>query len=213
MLLDGVRARAFKSSMNDRPSLLPSPEFEKLASLLSDRVMRTAASLGAANFTDFLDPTMRNLLQRAFQNAEAHEGAVWLVDGEGKNLVICHAWGTRAEQVTGFAQPLTSGIVSMVLATEQAFCENKVYTNRMQAKALDQKLGMLTCSMIAAPLTFAKGLRGVVSCIKAKRTPDEPDPPDFSATALGEMQFVAHVLGRLIELNLVSMITGWDDGL
>lgn len=110
--------------MNDRPSLLPSPEFEKLTALLSDRVMRTAASLDVATFGQFLDPTMRNLLQRAFQNAGAHEGAVWLVDAEGRNLVICHAWGTRAEQVTGFAQPLASGIVSMVLATEQPFCES-----------------------------------------------------------------------------------------
>lgn len=199
--------------MTDRPSLLPSPEFEKLTSLLSDRVMRTAESLSVSNFGEFLDPTMRNLLQRAFQNAGADEGAVWLVDSAAKTLVICHAWGTRAEQVTGFAQPLTSGIVSMVLATEQAFCENKVYTNRAQAKALDQKLGMLTCSMIAAPLMFAKGLRGVVSCIKAKQTADEPDPPDFPPTALGEMQFVAHVLGKLIEFELVSVITGWDNGL
>lgn len=199
--------------MNDRPSLLPSPEFEKLTALLSDRVMRTAASLDVATFGQFLDPTMRNLLQRAFLNAGAHEGAVWLIDAEGKNLVICHAWGTRAEQVTGFAQPLTSGIVSMVLATEQPFCENKVYTNRMQAKALDQKLGMLTCSMIAAPLTFAKGLRGVVSCIKAKQAAEDPDPPDFKQEALGEMQFVSHVLGKLIEFELVSVITGWDNGL
>lgn len=199
--------------MNDRASLLPSPEFEKLTSLLSDRIMRTASSLNAANFDDFLDPTMKNLLQRAFQNAGAHEGAVWLVDPEGKNLVVCHAWGTRAAQVTGFAQPLTSGIVSMVLATEQPFCENKVYTNRMQAKALDQKLGVLTCSMIAAPLTFAKGLRGVVSCIKAKQLAEEPDPPGFEMAALGEMQFVAHVLGKLIEFELVSVITGWDNGL
>ncbi|MBX7208461.1 MAG: GAF domain-containing protein [Verrucomicrobiaceae bacterium] len=199
--------------MNDRASLLPSPEFEKLTSLLSDRIMRTASSLNAENFDDFLDPTMKNLLQRAFQNAGAHEGAVWLVDPEGKNLVVCHAWGTRAAQVTGFAQPLTSGIVSMVLATEQPFCENKVYTNRMQAKALDQKLGVLTCSMIAAPLTFAKGLRGVVSCIKAKQLAEEPDPPGFEMAALGEMQFVAHVLGKLIEFELVSVITGWDNGL
>lgn len=199
--------------MNDRPSLLPSPEFEKLSPLLSERVMRTADSLGLANFGEFLDPTMRNLLERAFQNAGSHEGAVWLVDAERKNLVICHAWGTRADQVMGFAQPLTSGIVSMVLATEQAFCENKVYTNRAQAKALDQKLGMLTCSMIAAPLMFAKGLRGVVSCIKAKQSAEEPDPPDFAPHALGEMQFVAHVLGKLIEFELVSVITGWDNGL
>ena len=199
--------------MTDRPLLLPSPEFEKLSSLLSDRVMRTAAALSAANFGGFLDPTMKDLLRRAFQNAGADEGAVWLVDAEGRNLVICHAWGTSADKVLGYAQPLDRGLVSMVLATEQAFCENKVYTNRLQARALDEKLGVLTCSMIAAPLTFAKGLRGIVSCIKVKTGADAPDPPDFVPSALGEMQFVAHVLGKLIEFELVSVITGWDNGL
>ena len=199
--------------MTDRPSLLPSPEFEKLTPLLVDRVMRTAASLGAENFREFLDPTMRNLLQRAFQNAGAHEGAIWLVDPEGKNLVICHAWGARAEKVMGYAQTLERGIVSMVLATEQPFCENKVYTNRLQARALDEKLGVLTCSMIAVPLIFAKGLRGIVSCIKVKTGAADPDPPDFAPTALGEIQFATHVLGKLLEFELVSVITGWDNGL
>ena len=199
--------------MNDRPSLLPSPEFEKLGSLLSDRVMRTAGSLGAGGFGEFLDPTMRDLLRRAFENAQAHEGAVWLADPERQHLVICHAWGSHAEQVLGFKQPLEKGIVSMVFATEQPFCENKIYTNRMQARALDQQLGMLTCSMIATPLNFAKGLRGVVSCIKAKQTAEEEDPPGFPPHALGLMQQVAHVLGKLIEFELVSAITGWDNGL
>lgn len=199
--------------MTDRASLLPSPEFEKLTSLLSDRVMRTAAALSLTNFSQFLDPTMQNLLQRAFQNAGAHEGAVWLVDAEGKNLVISNAWGTRAERVLGYTQTLERGLVSMVFATEQPFCENKVYTNRLQARSLDEKLGVLTCSMIAVPLVFAKGLRGIVSCIKVKTGADEPDPPDFAPNALGEIQFASHVLGKLIEFELVSVITGWDNGL
>ena len=175
--------------------------------------MRTAAALNAANFGEFLDPTMRNLLQRAFQNAGAHEGAVWLVDGEGKSLVICHAWGARAERVLGYTQTLERGIVSMVFATEQPYCENKVYTNRLQARSLDEKLGVLTCSMIAVPLVFAKGLRGIVSCIKVKTGADDPDPPDFASGSLGEIQFAAHVLGKLIEFELVGVITGWDNGL
>ena len=199
--------------MTDRPSLLPSPEFEKLSPLLSDRVMRTAAALTAANFGEFLDPTMQNLLQRSFQNAGAHEGAVWLVDGDGKDLVICHAWGARAQRVLGYAQTLERGLVSMVFATEQPYCENKVYTNRLQARSLDEKLGVLTCSMIAVPLVFAKGLRGIMSCIKVKTGADEPDPPGFAPESLGEIQFAAHVLGKLIEFELVSVITGWDNGL
>lgn len=175
--------------------------------------MRTAGSLNSGNFTEFLDPTMKNLLHRCFQNAGAHEGAVWLVDGEGKSLVISHAWGARAENVLGYAQTLERGLVSMVLATEQPFCENKVYTNRLQARALDEKLGVLTCSMIAVPLVFARGLRGIVSCIKVKTAAEEPDPPDFPPHSLGEIQFAAHVLGKLIEFELLSVITGWDNGL
>ena len=79
MPLGALASAAFKSPMTDRPSLLPSPEFEKLTSLLSDRVMRTAESLSAVNFGEFLDPTMKNLLQSAFQNAGDDEGAVWML--------------------------------------------------------------------------------------------------------------------------------------
>jgi hypothetical protein len=199
--------------MTSHPTLLPSPDFEKLSPLLSDRVMRAAASLCAENFSAFLDPTMKDLLSRAFTNAGAHEGAVWLVDAERKNLVICHAWGSRAEAVKGYAQSLEKGLVSMVFATEQPFCENKVYANRQQARSLDEKLGMLTCSMIASPLNFAKGLRGVVSCIKAKNLAGDPDPPDFPPAALGEIQAAAHLLGKLLEFELVSAVIGWDNGL
>ncbi len=197
----------------DRLSLLATPEFEKLAGLLSDRVSRMAEGLSAENFPGFLDTTMQDLLRRAFQNAGASEGAVWLVDAERKYLVICHAWGSCADKVLGFAQPVERGLVSMVLATEQPFCENKVYTNRLQARSLDEKLGVLTCSMIAVPLIFAKGLRGIVSCIKVKTSADEPDPPDFPPTSLSEMQFAAHMLGKLLEFELVSVVTGWDNGI
>lgn len=199
--------------MLERLSLLPSPEFEKLTPLLSERVARSAQILNDRNLGSFLDSTMKELLKRAFQNAGAHEGAVWLVDAAGMHLVLSHAWGSRAERVQGFQQPLGKGIVSMVFATEQPFCENKVYANRLQARAIDEKLGMLTCSMIAVPLMFAKQLRGIVSCIRVKEDPAAPDPEDFPPNALGEIQFATHVLGKLIEFELVSLITGWDNGL
>lgn len=199
--------------MTTHPTLLPSPDFEKLGPHLTERVMRAAASLGVDNLGAFLDPTMKDLLSRAFTSAGAHEGAVWLVDAEQKNLVISHAWGSRAAAVMGFTLPLERGLVSMVFATEQPFCENKVYANRQQARSLDEKLGMLTCSMIASPLSFAKGLRGVVSCIKAKNQADDPDPPDFPPAALSEIQVAAHLLGKLLEFELVSAVIGWDNGL
>lgn len=199
--------------MLERLSLLPSPEFEKLTPLLSERVVRSALILNDRNLGSFLDSTMKDLLRRAFEKVGAHEGAVWLVDSAGKNLVICHAWGSRSEMVLGFQQPVDKGIVSMVFATEQPFCENKVYANRLQARAIDEKLGMLTCSMIAVPLMFARSLRGIVSCIRVKEDAAAPDPEGFPPDALGEMQFATHVLGKLIEFELVGLITGWDNGL
>lgn len=193
--------------------MLPSPEFERLAPVLSERMQRTAAVLHSGGLEDFLDLTMKDLLRRAFQNADAHEGAVWLVDTDSRHLVISHAWGKNATRVMGYQQPLTSGLVSMVFATEQPFCENQIYANRLQDKELDEQLGMLTCSMIAVPLVYARGLRGVVSCIKAKDSAEAPDPPDFPPNALSEIQFAAHLLGKLIEFELVGVITGWDNGL
>jgi hypothetical protein len=197
----------------DQLSLLPSQEFENLSPLLADRVLRTAAMLNEKNLGPFLDSTMKELLKRSFQAAGAHEGAVWLVDREQKHLVISYGWGPHAEVALGFRQPLDRGIVSMVFAMEQTFCENKVYANRLQARSLDQQLGILTCSMIAVPLTFARSLRGVVSCIRVKKDPDAPDPEDFAPGALASVQFATHLLGKLLEFEIVGLITGWDNGL
>ena len=76
-------------------------------------------------------------LASAFQSAHADEGTVWLLNPAGDHLVACYNSGPDAERIAGFQQPLGKGIISMVMETEQSFCENNIHRNSTQDKRLD----------------------------------------------------------------------------
>ena len=63
----------------------------------------------------------------------------------------------------GFRQPLNRGIVSTVLASEQAFIENEVYKNARHDDKLNESLAQTTFAMIVVPFYFLNECRGVVS--------------------------------------------------
>ena len=54
------------------------------------------------------------------------EGTVWLADKEEKNLVAVYNSGEDAASLVGFEQPIGAGIISMVFAQQQPYCENDI---------------------------------------------------------------------------------------
>jgi|SRR5579862_6407432 len=194
-----------------RLNLLPDPRFAPLRNALDERMRLSADAIHADNFESLLDPLLRQTLGSGFQRAGAHEGTVWLVDASREHLVAACNTGPNAARFVGeFNQPLGSGLISMVYANEQPFSENAVYQNAMQDKRLDQRLGVLTCAMIAVPFYFAGSLRGVISCVQLKEAAStKPDPPGFAPESLRSVQFAATVAGKLIDLQLLSIAVGW----
>jgi len=199
--------------MGERLTVLSDDRLGHLRSIVRTRLRELAARAGAGAFEEFFDGTMRALLEDRFRAIGAHEGTVWLLDESRNFLVPRFNTGPNAANFVGhFRQSVRSGMISMIVSTELPLCENEVSRNQLQDKSLDQKLGLQTCAMLAAPLYFAGELRGVISAVQL-RVPDsaEPEPPGFSPQHLDALQLTASVLARLIEQQLLSLAIGFED--
>ncbi len=193
--------------------MLTDDRLDVLRPVIDARVKATAELVGEGAFDEFFDRTMRAHLVDALAGAQAHEGTVWLLDKTRSFLVPRFNSGPHAESFVGsFRQSLRSGMISMVVATEQPVCENDVRENQQQDKSLDQKLGLATCAMLAVPFYFAGELRGVISAVRLKG-PNEPAPvpPGFTAENLATLQLASSVLARMIEHQLMSLALGREE--
>jgi len=198
--------------VSTRWNIVPEPRFAELQGALQERLSATANSIQPHNFSSLLDPLARDVLQRGFAEAGAHEGTIWLLDSDGKHLVPAYNTGPDAEKIVGkFRQSLNSGLICMVFASEQPIVENEVYKDQRQSKALDEALQVETFALIAAPFHFLKACRGVVSCVQLKRPgTKERELPGFQFSHLTAIQRTAAVLAQLIELRVLGSAVGWS---
>jgi hypothetical protein len=198
--------------LSDRWTILPDPRFADLRAELIQRLRLASNSVQPENFSSLLDPLMEDVLRSGFDQASAHEGSVWLLDSEGKHLVPAYNTGPHAAEFVGrYRQPFNSGLIGMVLASEQPFVENEVFKNSRQNKGLDQLLGMQTYALIAVPFYVLKACRGVISCVQLKAPgSSQADPPGFTPDHLSSVQRGAGLLSRLLEYRLLSSTVGLD---
>jgi hypothetical protein len=166
----------------------------------------------AAEFAKLMDPLLREVLVRGFTEVGASEGTIWIVDATGQFLEPAFNSGPYATQMVGqFKQPLNTGLISMVFATEQAFLENDVAKNSQQSKLLDSKLNVQTTALIAVPFQFLNTCRGVVSCVQlAAPGENSPAPSGFRPEHLSGIQRCAALVSQLIEYRLLSLAVGWN---
>jgi transcriptional regulator with GAF, ATPase, and Fis domain len=196
--------------MSGRLNLLPDPAFADLRVALSERLERMATAIKPAQFETLLDPLMRQIVERGFREAQADEGTVWLLDESCESLVPAYNTGPDAAKLVGtFRQPLNTGLICMVLASEQPFLENEVHKNASQSKLLDSRLKVQTHAMIAVPFHFVHACRGVISCVQLRRSAADADPAGFRPEHLAAVQRSSALLSQLIEYHLLSRAVGW----
>jgi hypothetical protein len=188
------------------------PAFAGLSSALSSRMSRLGEDIHAAEFAQLLDPLLREIFVRSFAEVGAHEGTVWIVDANGQFLEPAFNSGPHAAQMVGqFKQPLNTGLISMVFATEQSFLENDVAKNSQQSKLLDSKLNVQTAALIAVPFQFLNTCRGVVSCVQLTDLGKSPPASSgFRPEHLSAIQRSAGLVSQLIEYRLLSRVVGWN---
>lgn len=140
-------------------------------------------------------------LRRSCERIGSENGALWIAEQDHLVPVIGH--GPHAEHFIGdYKQPLTEGIISMVYASGQPFCENSIRENPNHSARLDQLLGIHTDAMIAAPVVTTGSLTGVITFVHttAAGVSGQSDAPrDFSPQDMDEVEFAAAIIGRVLQ--------------
>lgn len=204
--------------MNGRVNFLPDERFLHLRSALKERLQKMAEVLTPENLGGILDSRIENVLSDAFARVGADEGSVWLLDPQGKHLVVAYNSGAHAAEIVGFKQPAGSGIVSTSLASEQGFAENEVYKHDLHSRLLDDKLSLTTYAMIVVPFYFLNACRGVISCVQlfnvrregGQAVPAGPVPAGFDIEQLNVIKRASLVISDLIDYRLLRITVGWD---
>lgn len=196
--------------MTDRLTLIPIPEFVALRSLLRARVERVHKLIAPANFQSLLGPLGQRLLHQTFDQVNADEGTVWLLDEARQHLVPTLNTGPNAERfVLQFRQPIDSGLIGMVVANRMPFAENDVPATGRQDRTLDRLLGVTTTALMAVPFYAADECVGVVSCVQLGRAGTTP-VTRFDQGALDVLQLTCGVLSRLLEHQVLTRLIGWS---
>jgi hypothetical protein len=201
-----------------RANFLPDPRFVAMRSALQEHLAKVGSAVVPTNFISICDATVLALLTDTFQRIGADEGSIWLLDEAKENLVVAYNNGPNADKIIGFEQPLTKGIVGLVVATEHAFVENQVYKNAKYSATLDRRLQNTTYSMIAVPFYFLSEIRGVISCVQlidvlveqGQSLPAGKTPPGFGPKDLAAIQTTGAVLRDLIDYRLLGTAIGWN---
>lgn len=182
----------------------PDPELAQLGPLLLQRVSERASMLDGPWLRSTQAALPRAVIDAAFTRCGAHEGTVWLIRDEA--LIPAYNTGPHASTlVDSFRQPIANGLIGMVAVTEQAFCENDIEHNALRDATLDRLLGEHTLAMLAAPLVFASGVRGVVSCVQLRGA---APATGFTPAQLEMLEHDVNVAGRLIDLVLRDSVMG-----
>jgi hypothetical protein len=156
-----------------------------------------------------LDAESTDLLARAFTEAHSDEGTWWWVDEPAQSLVPIWNSGPRAgEFVARFSQPLSTGLIGMVFASEQPFVENAVPDSTLQDRRLDRHLGVQTLALIAVPLIVFHRCHGVISCVQLDRGDHAAAVVRFSGADLQRMVRAVAGVARVIEQRIMTHVLG-----
>jgi hypothetical protein len=201
-----------------RANFLPEQRFVPLRPALQEHLSKLGQAVTPENFLSICDDMLLKLLKETFERIGANEGSIWLLDQEKEHLVVAFNSGANTAKIMGFKQPLSKGIVSLVVASEHAFVENHVYKNVKHSKMLDEKLHKTTYAMIAVPLYFLNEVRGVISCVQlldveirdGQVEPTGEKPAGFGPAELNAIQTIAAVVRDLIDFRLLGTAVGWN---
>jgi len=200
-----------------RANFLPEQRFIPLRPALQEHLAKIGNAISPGNFLSICDEMLVKFLTDTFERVSADEGSIWLLDEEKRHLVVAFNSGPNADKIVGFKQPLNKGIISLVVASEQAIIESNVYKDAKYSADLDKKLHNTTYAMIAVPLYFLKQVRGVISCVQlfdvlvqqGGPVPAGKTPQGFKPEHLIAVQTAAAVIRDLIDYRLLGTAVGW----
>ena len=194
-----------------RLRFLQNQDFNRLGTEVEKHIESWIASSNPEITAGLLDDVCLGVLTRVFRRIGGSEGTVWLADPDESSLVAVINSGPDEQKVVGFQQPIGSGIISMVYAQQQPYCENEISAKAGHDDTLDRQTNHHTRAMIAIPFYFAFGLRGVISCVQLDSA-DDPKPTGFEASHVDSLAKAGNNVERLVNGRLLSVTLGFDEG-
>lgn len=138
------------------------------------------------------------VLRRSCQKISCANSALWLASNDHLEPVL--GYGPHAENFIGqYRHPLSEGIISMVHASGQPFCENNIATNPHHSSRLDQMLAIQTDAMIAMPVVYQGNISGVITFVHTSHSNAEAAPQEFSAADMEEAEYAAALTNRILD--------------
>ena len=194
-----------------RTRLLRNAEFNRLGGDLIEHLESWISTGTPTDLIGLFDEVAISLLREAFAHVGGCEGTVWLADSEEKYLIASYNSGDDADSLIGFEQPIGSGIISMVFSQQQPYCENDIQASNGHDDTLDRKMSKHTTALLAVPLYFAFGLRGVISCAQLEEVENGVGQNGFSSADIEALALVSNVVERLVNETLLSSALGLSD--
>lgn len=137
-------------------------------------------------------------LRRSCEKTHCQNSALWLAIGD--HLIPTLGHGPHAQAFIGkYRHPLSEGIISMVHASGQPFCENGITKNPHHSSRLDDMLGIQTDAMIAMPVTTKGNITGVITFVHTSSAGNTDEPSAFSTQDMAEAEFAAAITGRILD--------------
>ena len=151
---------------------------------------------------DEIDDTTRALLQEVLKRLcgiiQCEDSTLWIAEGAFLMPVI--GVGIHSERFIGkYSHPLDEGIISMVHASGQPFCENNIRTNPHHSARLDQQLGVQTDAMVATTVVSKGEIVGILTCVHTSPAGETGTTLSFQATDMGELEFTAALTSRVLD--------------
>lgn len=192
----------------NRLKFLNNPIFTQLGTDVEKHIESWINSSSPAETAGLLDEVCLGILSRVYKRIGGSEGTVWLADSD--QLTAVYNSGPNADEIVGFQQPIGSGIISMVYAQQQPYCENEISSKSGHDDTLDRQTHKSTRAMVVIPFYFAFGLRGVISCVQLKDN-GSPEPSGFESSDVEQMVRAGNNVERLVNGKLLSVALGFDE--
>jgi len=134
-------------------------EIESAFALLAEMTRSFAESLD-------LDATLEEALASIAAHLDAEAGSLWLLDLERREL-HCRA-SVGPNPITGIRLPMTQGIIGRSVTQNTCQCVFDVRTDPAFSTKADDESGMVTRSLLCAPMSFSEQRIGAIELINRR---------------------------------------------
>jgi sigma-B regulation protein RsbU (phosphoserine phosphatase) len=113
-----------------------------------------------------LEATLRHALASIAKHLDAEAGSLWLLDLEREEL-HCRA-SVGPNPITGLRLPMTQGIIGRSVAENSCQCVFDVRRDPAFSTRADEESGMVTRSLLCAPMSFSDQRIGAIELINQR---------------------------------------------